>query len=218
MGLTIPRDTMSLEEMGRVFPVILSEYDPGWPVLYSTEKDLIEKNLGGQRIVKISHIGSTAVPGMIAKPVIDILLEIRDDVDKEGLIRIFSGMGYLYSPQPRNPAPHLMFIKGYTPEGYSGQAYHVHVRYGGDWDEPYFCKYLIPHPAVAEQYIALKQKLRDSCECNREAYTWGKTEFIASVMEIARRDPEAPGDMHLIAAGNSAATRPSIPETMRNEK
>jgi GrpB-like predicted nucleotidyltransferase (UPF0157 family) len=169
--------------------------------LYSTEKDLIEKTLGVQRIVKISHIGSTAVPGMIAKPTIDILLEIRDDVDREGLIRMFSDMGYLCNPQPRNPAPHLMFIKGYTPEGYSGQAYHVHVRYGGDWDEPYFCNYLIRHPAVAGQYIALKQKLKESCECNREAYVRGKTEFIESVMKIARKEPEGPGDRYPIAAG-----------------
>jgi GrpB-like predicted nucleotidyltransferase (UPF0157 family) len=218
MGLTMPLDTMSLEEMGMEFPVILSDYNPAWPVLYSTEKDLIEKNLGSQRIVKISHIGSTAIPGMIAKPVIDILLEIRDDVDRDGLIRIFSGMGYLYNPQPRNPAPHMMFIKGYAPEGYSGQAYHVHVRYGGDWDEPCFRNYLIRHPAVAERYSALKQKLRGSCEFDREAYTRGKTEFIESVMKIARKEPEGPGDLHLIAAENSAATGPSVPETMRNEK
>jgi len=216
--LTKLTDTMSLEEMGMVFPVILSEYNPAWPVLYSTEKDLIEKTVGSQRIVKILHIGSTAVPGMISKPTIDILLEIRDNVDRDGLIHLFSDMGYLCNPQPRNPAPHLMFIKGYTPGGYSGQAYHVHVRYGGDWDEPCFCNYLIRHPAVAEQYIALKQKLRESCEWNREAYTRGKTEFIESVMEIARKDPGGPGDKHLIAAGKIAATGPSVPETMRNEK
>jgi len=195
--LTKLQDTMNLEEMGMVFPIILSEYNPAWPVLYSSEKDLIEKTVGSQRIVKISHIGSTAVPGMVAKPTIDILLEIRDDVDRDELIRIFSEMGYLCNPQPRNPAPHVMFIKGYTPEGYSGQAYHVHVRYSGDWDEPYFCNYLVRYPAVAEHYIALKQKLIESCGCDREAYTWRKTEFIESVMEIARKDPEGHGDQYL---------------------
>lgn len=180
---------MSLEELGILFPIILSEYNPVWPVMYSVEKDLIETTLGAQEIVKLSHIGSTAVPGMLAKPTIDILLELRESVDKEELIHAFRTIGYLFDPQPRNPAPHMMFLKGYSPEGFVGQAYHVHIRYRGDWDELYFRDYLIRHPRVAAQYAALKQRLKESYEFDREAYTQGKSEFIASVVEMARKEP-----------------------------
>lgn len=177
---------MSHEELGRLFPIILSEYDPDWPALYAAEKERIEHALDNHTIKRISHIGSTAIPGIIAKPTIDILLEVSDDCDRGELIRRFAEIGYLYDHQPRNPPPHMMFMKGYTPEGFAGQAYHVHVRYSGDWDELYFRDFLILHPDVAEQYGRLKCRLRECYEFDREAYTEGKAEFIRSVVEKAR--------------------------------
>ena len=179
---------MSHEELGRLFPIILSAYDPMWPGMYAAEKALIEYSIDSKDLVKISHYGSTSIPGIIAKPTIDILLEVAMDIDKDKLIRQFQDMGYLYDPQPNDPPPNIMFMKGYTPEGFSGQAYHVHVRYSGDWDELYFRDCLILHPDLAEQYASLKVHLWEKYEFDRGAYTYGKTDFIRRVTEQARME------------------------------
>ncbi|WP_245926547.1 GrpB family protein [Methanospirillum lacunae] len=123
----------------------------------------------------------------MAKPTIDILLEVIDGIYKETLITSLMGIGYLYDPQPRNPAPHMMFTKGYTPEGFSGQAFHVHIRYSGDWDELYFRDYLIQHPEVAARYSTLKLELQERDRFDREPYTRGKTEFISTITRIAKK-------------------------------
>ncbi|WP_287699177.1 GrpB family protein, partial [Bacteroides sp.] len=117
---------------------------------------------------------------------IDILLEIPTDADIPSLTTALISAGYICNMQPNNPAPHLMFMKGYTPQGFRGQAYHLHVRYAGDWDEPIFCHYLQSHPALAHEYGELKLKLKQVYEHDRDAYTKGKTEFIRQVVRLAR--------------------------------
>lgn len=186
--MTKSLDSLTPEELGRLFPIILTEYDPQWPVRYEIEKSGIIKVVGGENIVRISHYGSTSVPGIITKPTIDILLEVIDEVDLNSLISSLTSIGYGYDPQPRNPAPHMMFMKGYTPDGFTGQAYHIHVRYSGDWDELHFRDYLIRHPDVAARYSALKLELQKSFRFDREGYTKGKTEFIRQVSKIARAE------------------------------
>lgn len=180
------QDELSFQELGRLYPIILTEYNAAWPECYATEKTLIDQKIGVHNIARISHYGSTSIPGIIAKSTIDILLEVHEGFDKENLIRNFADLGYIYDPQPRSPAPHMMFMKGYGPDGFSGQAYHVHVRYRGDWDELYFRDYLILYPKVADQYAALKIQLYEQHEFDREAYTRGKTEFIRRVTHVAR--------------------------------
>lgn len=82
----------------------------------------------------------------------------------------------------------MMFMKGYTLKGFSGQAYHVHVRYPGDWDEIYFRDYLISHPEVAHEYETLKRELSEKYANDREAYTAGKSGFARDITELARID------------------------------
>jgi GrpB-like predicted nucleotidyltransferase (UPF0157 family) len=186
--LSRPLDQLSPDELGRRFPVILSEYDPAWPARYSDEKACIERTLGSYIIRGISHIGSTSVPGLVAKPTIDILLEVREDADRDWLVRCFAAMEYGYIPQPNKPPPHLFFMKGYTQEGFRGQVFHVHVRYRGDWDERYFRDYLIRHPDTAWEYGELKRQLKKQCEFDRDAYTERKGEFVHSVVKEARKE------------------------------
>lgn len=133
-----PLHEMTNEELWKLFPIILSEHNPIWKENYLTEKIVIEQAVGMQNIVRMNHYGSTSVPNLIAKPTIDILLEIKDDTNIEKLISNIQSVGYLYSEQPYNPEPHMMFMKGYTPQGFKEQVFHVHVRYGGDWSELYF--------------------------------------------------------------------------------
>jgi len=179
---------LSDEELWQLFPIILSIYDPEWIDHYLSEMNSLKEGIGIDTIVRINHYGSTSVPGLTAKPTIDILLEIREGTDTNRIIWVMEKLGYIYSPQPNNPSPHMMFIKGYTPEGFKGQAFHVHVRYPGDWDELYFRDYLCTHPEIARVYGELKQTLQKQFYNNRDAYTEAKTDFIREKTKEARKE------------------------------
>lgn len=181
-------DKMNGEELGRLFPIIISKHDPMWHVLYLSEKMNLEQSIGLNNIIRINHYGSTSVSNLLAKPTIDILLEIQNDIDTQQLISLLKGIGYSYSHQPNNPAPHMMFMKGYTSSGFIGQAYHLHVRYCGDWDELYFRDYLILYPEIAGKYGELKLHLKEKYEFDREGYTIAKSNFIKIITYQARKE------------------------------
>ena len=179
---------LSVEELGRLFPIILSEPDPQWREIFPSEKIKIENVLGENKIIRIEHIGSTAIPGLIAKPTIDILLEIIDIVENNYIISNLEKIDYQFIPKPENPAPNMMFVKGYSPGGFSGQAFHIHVRYRGDWDEVHFRDYLIRHPEIAHEYAELKIELAKKYRNNREDYTEGKAGFVKRINSIAKNE------------------------------
>ena len=183
-------DEMTPEELGRLFPIYISEPNPQWGKKFCAEKKLIKNIIGKEAILRIEHIGSTAVPGLPAKDTIDILLEIKK-TEIEDLIQRMENAGYHYIPKPENPQPHIMLVKGYTPEGYKGQCYHIHVRYpvifSGDWDEIYFRDYLKAHPETAAEYAVLKNKLAADYRNDRDGYTEMKSGFIKSINELAKR-------------------------------
>jgi GrpB-like predicted nucleotidyltransferase (UPF0157 family) len=181
-------EEMTNEELWKLFPIIIAEPDPVWRQHYLNEKTCIEAKIGTPNIVRISHIGSTSVPNLPAKPTIDILLEIKDGTNLDQLMANLKELGYLYSPQPNRPPPHMMFMKGYTPEGFKGQVYHLHVRYGGDWDELYFRDYLISHSDAAKRYAGLKLDLKEKYEFDRDGYTDAKTGFIKNLTKLAREE------------------------------
>ncbi|MGD0343278.1 MAG: GrpB family protein, partial [Bacteroidales bacterium] len=72
---------LSIEELGRLFPIIITEYNPDWRGIYLNEKKMILKAIGSNNVKRIDHIGSTAVPGLCAKPTIDILIQVSKDTD-----------------------------------------------------------------------------------------------------------------------------------------
>lgn len=183
-----PLQEMTNEELWALFPIILSEYRAEWAKFYEQEKDTIISALGTNNMYRINHIGSTSVPGLIDKPTIDILLEIPTDADIPSLTAALISAGYICNTQPNNPAPHLMFMKGYTPQGFRGQAVHLHVRFPGDWDELYFRDYLRSHPETAKSYGKLKQNLQLRYEHDRDAYTEAKTDFIQEATRLARKE------------------------------
>ncbi len=183
-----PLHEMTNEELWRLFPITLSEHMPVWKERYEAEKALLTKTIGSQNIAGMNHYGSTSIPNLVAKPTIDILLEIAEDADLEGLKQGMISIGYLYSPQPKNPPPHMMFMKGYTPRGFEGQVFHVHVRYAGDWDELYFRDYLKNHPEAAAEYGELKKQLMERFEFDRDGYTQAKGDFIRRITALARQE------------------------------
>ncbi len=180
-------DQLTPEELGKLFPIILSEPNEKWSIIYKNEKHVIEKIIGINNIVRIEHIGSTAIPNLISKPTIDILVEVPEKTNSQQLIDKLTNNNYYYIPKPENPPPHMMFVKGYTKSGFKGQAYHIHVRYPGDWDELYFRDYLSDNPDVALEYANLKQELAMKYRHDREGYTNTKAKFVERVVEIARK-------------------------------
>lgn len=174
---------MTAEELGQLFPVVIEEYNSAWPEIYRAEEKRIAEAFVPREIERMDHIGSTAIPGLKAKPTIDMLLQISEHLELQKLEAVFQSLGYEKNHRPENPHPHLTFVKGYSPRGFEGQAYHVHVRYRGNWDEIRFRDYLIQHRDVAIAYEALKLQLAEKYKNDREAYTEGKSEFIGKVMK-----------------------------------
>jgi len=84
---------MTNKELWALFPIILSEYKPEWKENYLKEKPVLERAIGKPIIVRMNHIGSTAVPDLIAKPTIDVLLEIKNDTDIKKLIANMQSAG-----------------------------------------------------------------------------------------------------------------------------
>jgi len=116
-------DHITAEERAVLFPIILSEYNAAWAEWFAEEKTNLEHLIGTENIAKISHYGSTSVPGLLAKPIVDILLEIHEDTDLNRLIAAMPQNEYvcLYGcalTMP-TPAPHLTIFKGYTPAGFA---------------------------------------------------------------------------------------------------
>lgn len=182
---------MTDAERAKRFPIILSKYNPAWPQWYDEEKERLLELISDDAIVRINHIGSTSVPGLTAKPTVDILLEIAVDTNIEKLIASLPSDEYICIrkptvPDPDNKPPHIMFLKGYTSQGFAEKVYHIHVRYPGDWDEVHFRDYLTLHPEAAAKYAELKVKLKGRFEHDRDGYTNAKGEFIKAVTKQAR--------------------------------
>ena len=173
---------MSAEQVGKLFPIKLVEYNTQWAEIFEAEKDKIVKTVGGD-IYAIHHIGSTAIKGLKAKPTIDILLEIKANVDLEQFKKLLEKIGYDFSPQPTKPPPHMTFYKGYTAQGFAGQVFHLHIRYKGDWDEIIFRDYLRNNEQARQEYADLKIRLQQQYEFNRESYTDAKTDFVKEIVK-----------------------------------
>ncbi len=183
-----PLSEMTNEELWQLFPIKLEDHNPAWKQWYEQEVEQLVCLIGEQNLKRISHIGSTAVEGLIAKPTVDILVEISQDSDTDALIPTLEQNGYIYSPQPKNPPPHMMFMKGYTEQGFAERVFHIHVRYAGDWDELYFRDYLRTHSDIAAQYGELKERLKEKYEHDRDTYTEEKSDFVLRVSKLARKE------------------------------
>lgn len=172
------------EKLSKLFPVLLEEHNPEWKEFYRKEKDFLQ-TIFGDKVIRINHIGSSSVVGLIAKPTIDILLEVPNDIDLHSITEKMKDESYIVNT-PKSDI--IMYLKGYTPDGFQGQAVHIHVRYGGDWGELYFRDYLISHPHIADDYGKLKTILKEQYTYDRDGYTEAKGEFVRKYTEIARKE------------------------------
>jgi GrpB-like predicted nucleotidyltransferase (UPF0157 family) len=179
---------MSLEELWELFPIILKEHNSEYKSWYIDEKASIIEAIGEDNYKRISHIGSSAVKGLISKPTVDILLEINSNCDDEDIISKLLGSGWTLMSSSPEPDFKISFNKGYTPVGFADKVFHLHICHYGDCDELYFRDYLILHNDIAEEYGALKQNLLRQYEHDRDGYTEAKTKFIRKWTSQARKD------------------------------
>jgi GrpB-like predicted nucleotidyltransferase (UPF0157 family) len=182
---------LSHEELGKLFPIKIEPSNPEWMNLFVEEKRNIEKILGTDIALRIEHFGSTAVPGLAAKPTIDILVEIPESMAVSGeIIGAMKFHDYDYILRNDSPPPYMMFLKGYTPHGFEGQCYHIHMgpaAHSGLWDRIFFRDYLRANEKAAKEYELLKTELAVRYTYNREKYTDGKAEFIAKTTRFAKQ-------------------------------
>ena len=171
--MTKPEDTIQIVDP-----------DPSWGAKFVAESQALEKVLRPFK-PRIEHFGSTAVPNLPAKPIIDIFVILNDVAVWPQLIAPISSLGYVYWRE--NPRPDRMFfVKGLPPYG-RGRSHHVHVRTPPDAvSELRFRDWLRAHPDDAARYAALKRDLAERFKSDREAYTEAKTEFIQAI--FARAD------------------------------
>jgi GrpB-like predicted nucleotidyltransferase (UPF0157 family) len=172
-------------------PVIIADYNPAWPRLFEAERDRIVAALG-DKLVAVEHIGSTAAPGLGAKPIIDVMAGVWTLAEANACIRPLEALGYAYFPQHEATMPERRYFDrpGLAHEG-GAQSYHVHmVEVGGEFWERHllFRDYLRRHPETAREYDALKRRLAAQYGQDREGYTDAKSDFIRRIEAKARAD------------------------------
>ena len=160
----------------------IAGYDPRWPVQYEEERRHVAAALGAP-IARIEHIGSTSVPGLSAKPIIDLLVTVAHLGPVDPYVDPLGSLGYTYFPILGN-AERYTFGKG------DPHTHHLHiVQHGGDEHlRPLvFRDYLRTHPDDARRYAALKRELAARFPGDRPAYLQGKTAFVRSIEARARQ-------------------------------
>jgi GrpB-like predicted nucleotidyltransferase (UPF0157 family) len=163
-------------------PIQLVPYDAAWPDLFAEERALIEPMLSPWLAGPIEHIGSTAIPGMKAKPIIDIMAGVADLRTSRNAEAALRSLNYMYFPY--RPDVMHWFCKP-SP---AHRTHHLHLVPIGSqlWSERLsFRDYLRASPEAALEYVALKEALAEAHEFDREAYTQGKSEFVRSIVERA---------------------------------
>lgn len=166
---------MSLEELWDLFPIFLVAHNDKWDSFYSEIEIVLKNILSDCHIERISHIGSTAVSGIWAKNIIDVLIEVSKDSDIENAAKVIENNGFI---RMSTSVGRISFNRGYTAKGFAEKVFHVHLRYVGDNDELYFRDYLNEHKEVAKEYETMKLRLWKQFEHDRNAYTNAKTEFV----------------------------------------
>ena len=187
-----PMETLE-EKVARVVKedVAVVPYDPRWPQMFEQERLHLLSCLPADVVRRIEHFGSTAVLGLAAKPIVDILVEVTSlEETRRRVAPILEAQGYDYFCRPSwgddTPPFYAWFIKR---DEHGNRTHHIHMveSHFEHWDRLLFRDYLIEHPDVALEYGNLKLALAGAHQKDRIAYTKAKTDFISRVTETARR-------------------------------
>ena len=164
------------------------DYDPRWAFLFNEEAARLRAVLDPSLIVGLEHFGSTAIPGLAAKPIIDILIAVRSlAAARATFVEVLQKLDYIYwADNPRKDR--MFFVQGMPPFG-SRRSHHVHITEptGELWHRLAFRDYLRAHSDEAATYERLKKRLAVEHQTDREAYTDAKSVYVESVMRKVSR-------------------------------
>jgi len=161
--------------------VKLTGYSKDWPGLFRVERKLLKGKLG-KLPIRISHVGSTAVPGLCAKPILDIMLEVLSLEKVEKAVSRFESCGYRVKPREEDPVPGRLFCS----KDLNGlRCFHLHIAEAGSIfskEHLRFRNILRKDPKAAQAYARLKLRLSRRFPNDRKAYMEGKAKFISSCL------------------------------------
>ena len=172
--------------------IVIADYDPRWPAMFEEERARILEAVG-EWIVDIQHVGSTSVPGLAAKPIVDIMPGIRSLADTPQIIEPLARIAYEYVAEYEDQLPERRYFrKPPGPERQWRRDFHLHMV---ETTSPFwrrhlaFRDYLRSHPEACDEYAALKRRLAAVYTADREGYTEAKTEFITRIEKLALGNP-----------------------------
>lgn len=184
-------ETLKEKKIARVVKedVAVVPYDPCWLEMFEQERLHLLSCLPDDLVNRIEHFGSTAVPGLSAKPIVDVLVEVASlDETKQRIVPVLEAQGYEYFWRPSwgddIPPFYAWFIKRRTD---GERTHHIHMveSHFEHWDRLLFRDYLIEHPDVAKEYGDLKARLSGTHQNDRVAYTQAKSDFVRRVTRRA---------------------------------
>ena len=161
-------------------------YQSGWKELFAREADLLRSALG-EKALCIEHIGSTSIPGMASKPILDIMVAVVSLTQATELIPVVEELGYEYKPHDTIPE-RLFFAKEHPPEN---RTHHLNLTKQGSgfWkNQLAFRDYLRAHDQIAAEYADLKKRLAEEYAHTHQLDPDGKSEFVARVLELAEKE------------------------------
>jgi GrpB-like predicted nucleotidyltransferase (UPF0157 family) len=176
--------------------IVIDPYDPAWPARFADEAERIRQEFGDLAL-RIEHVGSTSVPGLAAKPVVDIQISVPSLERRDLYYTPLASLGYTHVPLGDFDLVYPFFKR---PAGWPS-THHVHLCAAGseqERDHLVFRNYLRRNPAVAAAYASLKLRLAPAHDglsmASQERYSLAKTEFVRSA--LARASTEGQGNGH----------------------
>ena len=164
--------------------VRLHSYDPAWPLAFAAERSRL-LSLLPDTFIEIEHFGSTAVPGLVAKPVIDLLAGVRSMAAAEAVTQPLVAAEYITSAEFNDSLSDRRWFMRWA-NGHRTHHLHVVIHGGTAWQERIgFRDALRSNPSLAARYTELKQRLAAELGADREAYTDAKAEFVRSSLQGA---------------------------------
>jgi len=166
--------------------VRLVPYQPAWAELFRQEAERLRAALGGQ-VVRIEHVGSTSIPGVDAKPILDIVVAVRDMADVTASEKALRSLGYIHKFENDRPG-RLYFVKRLPDDR---TTHHLNITQLGTecwFTHVAFRDYLREHPEAREEYRKVKLDLVEGYAADRAAYQESKGAFIERILSLARQE------------------------------
>jgi GrpB-like predicted nucleotidyltransferase (UPF0157 family) len=165
-------------------PIKLVGYDRSWPMSFEHQRIRVEQALHPWLAAPVEHIGSTAVPGLPAKPIIDMLALVPDQDAASGVVAALSAIGWQQAPEPLDPERRR---RSFCYPSVAWRTHHLHVWETGSGWRPLlaFRDHLRTHPPDTARYAALKSALASAHPDDRPAYRTGKSALIEEILRNA---------------------------------